>query len=223
MVERASLTAFIADNTVVRPVALVPELSLHTADESTAIWQATERQLADAGVPPPFWAFAWAGGQALARHLLDHPELVTSRRVFDFAAGSGLVAIAAARAGARRVWANDIDPFACAAIAANARLNGLGEHLAVVDRDVTEAASGAPDRIDLITAGDICYERDMTTRVMAWLRAQAGTGVTVLIGDPGRDYLPRAALAPVATMVVPTMADLEDASTRTTTIWRVLP
>ena len=102
MVERASLTAFIADNTVVRPVALVPELSLHTADESTAIWQATERQLADAGVPPPFWAFAWAGGQALARHLLDHPELVTGRRVFDFAAGSGLVALAARRAREHR-------------------------------------------------------------------------------------------------------------------------
>ncbi|MGB1007141.1 MAG: class I SAM-dependent methyltransferase, partial [Thalassobaculaceae bacterium] len=169
MVEPAALAAFIADNTAVRPVALVPELALHMADESTAIWQATERQLADAEVPPPFWAFAWAGGQALARHILDHPELVAGRRVFDFAAGSGLVALAALRAGARRVWANDIDPFACAAIVANARLNGLDAGLAVVDHDVTGAAPDAWGRIDLITAGDICYERDMAARVMAWL------------------------------------------------------
>lgn len=223
MVERASLAAFIADNTAVRPVALVPELSLHMADESTAIWQATERQLADARVPPPFWAFAWAGGQALARHLLDHPDLVAGRRVFDFAAGSGLVALAALRAGARRAWANDVDPFACAAIAANARLNGLDRDLTLVDHDVTGAAAGAPGWIDLITAGDICYERDMAARAMAWLRVQAGAGVTVLIGDPGRAYLPRAALAPVTTLTVPTMADLEDAPARATTIWRVLP
>ena len=143
--------------------------------------------------------------------------------MFDFAAGSGLVALPALRAVARRAWANDVDPFACAAIAANARLNGLDRDLTLVDHDVTGAAAGAPGRIDLITAGDICYERDMTTRVMAWLRAPGRHRGDRVDWDPGRDYLPRAALAPVATMVVPTMADLEDASTRTTTIWRVLP
>src|SRR5271163_1777455 len=155
---------------------LVPEIRLHLATEITPIWQATEDSLARGAVPPPYWAFAWAGGQALARYLLDHPEMVAGRAVLDFGAGSGLVAIAAAKAGALSVTAADVDHFAAAAIAANAALNGVAVEV------VTSDLSAGDKRVwKLVTAGDICYEQPMAERAMRWLRFLAGRGSTVLL------------------------------------------
>ena len=207
--------AFIAANTILTTAPLIPELRLHLATEITPLWQATEATLETTGLPPPYWAFAWVGGQAVARHILDHPELVRGRRVLDFAAGCGLIALAAARAGAASVTAVDIDPFALAAIRLNAAANGLA--LAVSAENVVGRASGA----DLVLAGDVCYERPMAEAVIAWLRAEAAAGAAVIIGDPGRSYLPRTGLTALARHVIPTISDVEDVAVKTTTVWRV--
>jgi predicted nicotinamide N-methyase len=205
---------FIIDNTGIRAVPLVPEISLHVADEAVALWQKTEEDLGRIGLPPPFWAFAWAGGQALARYVLDNPDLVRGRRVLDFASGSGLVAIAAALAGAAEVEAADIDAFAIAAIGLNAELNGV------------RIAARADDRVgetlshDVVLAGDICYERDTAARVTLWLEQLAARGATVLIGDPGRSYLPHGRLEALATYAVPVTRALEDAEIKRTSVWR---
>jgi predicted nicotinamide N-methyase len=151
---------FVRCNTVIATLPLVPEIRLHLASEITPIWQASEESLARGAVPPPFWAFAWAGGQALARYLLDCPQIVAGRVVLDFGSGSGLVAIAAAKAGAGRVLAAEIDHFAAAAIAANAALNGVA--IAVSTADPIDAAP----RCDIVSAGDVCYERDMARRAI---------------------------------------------------------
>jgi predicted nicotinamide N-methyase len=196
---------------------LVSEIRLHLASEITPIWQASEESLARAGVPPPFWAFAWAGGQALARYLLDQPQRVAGRTVLDFGSGSGLVAIAAAKAGARSVLATEIDPFAAAAIAANARLNEVAVALTTAD----VSASGAPD-CDIVTAGDVCYERDMAQRAIRWLRRCAARGAVVLLGDPGRAYLADSGLHKLASYTVPTSRELEDRDTRDTVVWQVM-
>jgi predicted nicotinamide N-methyase len=180
------------------------------------LWQATEATLEAAGLPPPYWAFAWPGGQAIARHVLDHPRLVAGRRVLDLAAGCGIAAVAAARAGGR-ASASEIDRFALAAIAVNAALNGVD--VATIDRDVLD---DAPGDWDTVLAGDLCYERPMADRVASWVRAQARAGVTVLMGDPGRAYKPADGLAEVARYVVPTSRDLEDRDERETVVWRVL-
>ena len=209
---------FVRDNTEIVAPPLVPEIRLHLATEVTPIWQATEDSLAQGAVPPPFWAFAWAGGQALARYLLDRPETVAGRAVLDFGAGSGLVAIAAAKAGGVRVAAADIDPFAAAAIAANAALNGV--ELAIVSADLLDAEPGA---WPVVTAGDVCYERPMTENAMAWLRRLAGSGSLVLLGDPGRAYLPQTGLRELARYRVPTSRELEDREVRETVVWEVLP
>jgi predicted nicotinamide N-methyase len=211
-------TDFVRRNTAIARPPLVPEIRLHLAGEVTPIWQATEESLAQAGAPPPFWAFAWAGGQALARYLLDHPEIVVGRSVLDFGAGSGLVAIAAAKAGARHVLAADIDPFAAAAIALNAALNDVT--VAVTRGDLVGAA--APGW-EVVTAGDVCYERDMAERLVPWLRRLAANGTLVLLGDPGRAYLPAAGLAERARCLVPTSREIEDRDTRETAVWQVLP
>ncbi|MGP9820947.1 class I SAM-dependent methyltransferase [Salinarimonas sp. NSM] len=211
--------AFIRAHTRLLPVPHAPQLLLHVADEATALWEKTEEELGEIGLPPPFWAFAWAGGQALARYVLDHPEVVAGRSVLDFAAGSGLVGIAAARAGAARVEAADIDPFACAAMPLNAAANSVVLHTRETD------LVGIDEGWEVVLAGDICYERDLAARVLAWLRALAARGATVLVGDPGRAYLPRDAeasgLAPLATYEVPVTRELEDAEIKRTTVWRL--
>jgi predicted nicotinamide N-methyase len=206
--------SFVRDETRLRPVPLVPELSLHVADEAVPLWQRTEEELGAMGLPPPFWAFAWAGGQALARHVLDHPELVKGRRVLDFASGSGLVGLAAARAGAAHVSCADIDAYALAAIALNAQANGVA-----VDVRGTDLI-GTDEGWDTVLAGDICYERDLAERVFAWLLTLSRRGALVLIGDPGRSYLPKAELEQVAAYSVPVTRDLEDTDIKHTCVWR---
>ena len=206
-------TAFIRAETRLLPVPHTPEISLYVADEATALWQKTEEELGTLGLPPPFWAFAWAGGQALARYVLDHPETVRGRRVLDFASGSGLVGIAAMKAGAAHVTACDIDDFAIAAIGLNAAANGVavtasGENL--VGRDLGW---------DTILAGDICYERDLAQAVTDWLSALRDRGATVLVGDPGRSYLPRSRLRCLAEYEVPVTRTLEDADIKKTSVW----
>jgi predicted nicotinamide N-methyase len=208
---------FIRHNTTIAAPPLVPEIRLHLATEITPIWQATEESLARGAVPPPFWAFAWAGGQALARYILDHPEVVTGRFVLDFAAGSGLVALAAAKAGAAGILASDIDPFAAAAIAANAALNGV--NIAVTTADLIGTAD---HRWQIITAGDVCYEQPMADRVTAWLSSLACSGCLVLLGDPGRAYLPAHGLRERARYIVPTSRELEDRESRDGIVWEVI-
>jgi predicted nicotinamide N-methyase len=212
----ADPTAFIRRETIIAAPPLVPEIRLHLATEITPIWQATETTLLREGLPPPYWAFAWPGGQALARTILDDPAIVAGKRVLDFAAGSGLVAIAAAKAGARSVIAAEIDKFAASAIALNATLNGVGVPVALEDVVGTEGPW------DLVLAGDVCYERPMAERVTAWLRRLVGQGTEVLMGDPGRSYLPRSGLQLVTRHRVPTSLELEDRTERETVIWRLL-
>jgi predicted nicotinamide N-methyase len=207
--------AFIRAHTRLLPVPHAPELSLHVAEEATELWQKTEDELAVIGLPPPFWAFAWAGGQALARYLLDHPQIVAGRRVLDFASGSGLVAIAAAKMGAASVEACDIDGFAAAAIGINAAANGV----AVLPR--CEDLIGRDEGWEVICAGDVCYEREMAERVIDWLSGLSARGATVLIGDPGRSYLPRGKLEAVATYEVPVTRALEDAEIKRSSVWRL--
>lgn len=207
--------AFVRDNTVLDGAPLVPELRLHLASEITPIWQATETWLEERNVEPPFWAFAWAGGQALARHILEHPDLVYGKRVLDFAAGGGIAAIACARAGAS-VEAAEIDRLAIAAIGLNARANG------VTVTPLAQDVVGAECRWDLILCGDVCYEAPMTGHILPWLRRMA-RHCAVWVADPGRAYLPRQGLEGFATYRVPTTLELEDRTERTVTLYRLLP
>jgi predicted nicotinamide N-methyase len=211
---RAARDLVLAETRVL-PVPLVPEIVLHLAEESIPLWRKTEEDLAEVGLPPPFWAFAWAGGQALARYVLDRPVLVAGRRVLDFASGSGLVAIAAVRAGAASAVAADIDAFALAAIACNADANGVALDISGDDLIGTDAGW------DVVMAGDIFYERDLAARVAAWLSLLQDRGATVLIGDPGRSYLPKARLEALATYEVPVTRELEDAEIKRTSVWRL--
>lgn len=212
----ADRPAFIRAHTAIASPPLLPELRLHLATEITPLWLATEAWLERTGLPPPFWAFAWAGGQALARHVLDRPETVRGRRVLDFATGSGLVALAAAKAGAASVTAAEIDPFALEALALNAALNGLA-----VEGTCADLIGRPLPGVDVLLAGDICYERPFAERAMAWFRSLSAAGTTVLLGDPGRSYLPGEGLEAVATYAVPTTRELEDREVRETTVWRV--
>jgi predicted nicotinamide N-methyase len=194
---------------------IVPEIELHLATEITPIWQATEAWLAEQGIEPPFWAFAWPGSQALARIVLDRPALVAGKRVLDFAAGCGLAAIACAMAGAALVEAAEIDPLATAATRLNARENGVS--VLAETRDVV----GDACRWDLILCGDVCYEAPMTGHILPWLRAMAATGAEVWIADPGRAYLPHERMEVIARMMVPTTLELEDAVERPVTVYRL--
>ena len=196
---------FVRAETARGTAPLVPEIALHLASAVTPLWEATETTLATEGLPPPFWAFAWPGGQALARYVLDTPDLARGRRVLDFAAGCGIAAIAAAKAGASETKASEIDPFAAAAIRLNAALNGLS--IEVLEADLLAAPAAG---YDLILAGDLCYERPMAERVFAWLSAAVAAGIDVLLADPGRSYLPSAGLDPLAVYDVPTSLDLEN-------------
>jgi predicted nicotinamide N-methyase len=210
-------TAFILAQTAIGAPPLVPEIKLHLATEITPIWEATEATLAAMNLPPPYWAFAWAGGQALTRFLIDHPDWVKGKRVLDFAAGSGLSAIGAAKAGAALTQAAEIDDFAIAAITLNARVNNVAIDL------VREDLIGAEPRWDVVLAGDVCYERPMAEKVIAWFRALAGRGVAVLMGDPGRAYLPQSGLLELGRYWVPTSLELEDRTERETIVWRLMP
>jgi predicted nicotinamide N-methyase len=203
---------FVRDNSQLLAPPLVPEIRLHLASEVIPLWRKTEEELAEIGVPPPYWAFAWAGGQALARYLLDNPAIVTSKRVLDFGSGSGLVAIAAAKAGAAYVVAADIDPFAIAAIARNADANNVIVH------SVADNVIGTSDRFDLIVVGDMCYERPLAEKLMTWLKCAEAD---ILLGDPGRTYFPKTGLVQLATYNVPTTRELEDREIRQTGVWRL--
>ncbi|GAA1284955.1 methyltransferase [Saccharothrix xinjiangensis] len=204
--DRDHPTDFIRAATTLRTPPLTPELRLHTADDVITLWQDTGT------TEPPFWAFPWAGGQALARHLLDHPHLVAGRTVLDIASGSGLVALAAAHAGAH-VTANDIDPLAAAAIALNAAANHLTLHI------TTDDLLDTTPTVDVLLAGDVFYDRDMAARFEPFLLAAHHRGALVLVGDPQRSFLPRH-WTPVHAYRVPVPPDLEGVDTRTTTVWR---
>ncbi|MFV0280660.1 MAG: class I SAM-dependent methyltransferase [Rhodoblastus sp.] len=208
--------AFIRANTRLLAVPHAPEISLRLADEATALWEKTEEELGEIGLPPPFWAFAWAGGQALARYVLDHPEIVAGKHVLDFASGSGLVAIAAAKAGAARVEASEIDAFAAMAIAINAAENSVSIEARHADM------IGADEGWDVVLAGDVSYERDMAGSVTDWLERLGSRGAAVLIGDPGRSYLAREKLEAVACYRVPVTRALEDSEIKKTQVWRFL-
>lgn len=206
--------AFILQNTRLQAPPHTPELTLHLADEVTPIWRLTEEALSEIGLPPPFWAFAWAGGQALARYILDHPEEVAGKRVLDFASGSGIVGIAAMKAGAGHVLAADIDPFCGAAVELNAQANSV--RVDFTDANLLDAP--APE-VEVILAGDICYEQPLAGQVMDWLAAAHVRGVRVLIGDPGRSYFPRVGLEQLAEYEVQTTRELEDREVKKTAVW----
>jgi predicted nicotinamide N-methyase len=207
---------FIRANTQLLAVPLVPEIRLHLAAESLPIWQKTEEELGAIGVPPPYWAFAWAGGQALARYLLDHPAHVAGRSVLDLGAGSGLGAIAAMRAGARRTLASDIDPLALAAIALNAHANAVE-----VETTAEDMLERLPADVDLVLVGDLFYERSLAERVLFSIeRARAG-GADVLVGDPQRSYFPKERFSAIAHYQVPVTRELEDAEIKRAAVWRL--
>ena len=204
--------AFIKETTAFVSPPLVPEIKLHLASELVPLWRRTEEELEREGVPPPYWAFAWAGGQALARHILDHGLQAAS--ALDFGSGSGLVAIAAAKAGTERVLATDIDRFAAAAIALNARENGVRVEVS------TDDVIGRDGGWDAILLGDMCYERPLAERLLAWLDERARAGALVLMGDPGRTYFPKAGIEKLATYHVQTTRELEDREIRETSVYR---
>ena len=208
---------FILKHTELQSPPHTPELKLQLASQIEPIWRQTEEALQRQGLEPPFWAFAWAGGQALARYLLDHPPEVRGRRVLDFACGSGLVAIAAMRAGARSALAVDIDPFCEAAVALNAAANQV--EIAFACEDLLE---GPPPDVDVICAGDICYAWPLADRVRRWLEAAHAAGKRVLIGDPGRAYLPREGLENLAAYEVQTTREIEDREVRRTGVFTFL-
>lgn len=210
----ASAPDFIAANTRLQTVPHAPEISLWLADEITPLWRLTEEELGEMGLPPPFWAFAWAGGQALARWLLDHPAEVAGKRVIDLATGSGLVGIAAMKAGAASVLAADIDPFCAAAVAANARSNGV--EIAFSDTNLLDAP---PPPVDLICAGDVFYEKPMAEAVLAWLKQAQANGTRVIVGDPGRTYFPQSGLTLLAEYTVATTRELEDQEVKRSRVW----
>jgi len=210
----ADRVAFIRANTSLIAPPHVPEIVLHLADEAHDLWRLTEEELQEKGLPPPFWAFAWAGGQGLARYVLDTTGCVQGRKILDFATGSGLVAIAAAKAGAAHVLAADIDPFCAAAVAINTEANGVSVDF--TGRDLI----GVDEGWDVVLAGDVFYDRAFAERLIPWLSALAARGATVLVGDPGRSYLPKERMAQLAEYQVPVTRALEDSDVKRTRVWR---
>lgn len=212
--DKAAVANFIRANTRLLAPPLVPEIRLHLAEESVPIWQKTEEELGEMNVPPPFWAFAWAGGQALARYLLDHPHMCRGRSVLDLGAGSGLTGIAAAQTGAAHVLAADIDALALCATEINAGENGVS--LAVTAEDLL---AKPPARFDVVLVGDLFYERTLAERVVAFIEAAKVAGASVLIGDPQRGYFPRGRFAVLAEYTVPVTRELEDSEIKRTAVW----
>ncbi|WP_441247714.1 class I SAM-dependent methyltransferase [Kitasatospora sp. McL0602] len=210
--------AFVREETSLTPVPFVPEIRLHMAEDAIALWETTESARGEIGLPPPFWAFAWAGGVAVARYVLDHPELVRGRTVLDLAAGSGLIGIAAGLCGAAAVRAAEIDAFAVAAIEINAEANGVR-----VDAAVADLLDGDGGPAEVVLAGDVFYERAMAARFLPFLERAQARGALVIVGDPGRAYLPRERFTALAAYEVPVVADLEDTALKTTTVWRLVP
>ena len=208
--------AFIRANTAVTAPPLVPEILLHLAHEAVPIWQKTEEELNEIGLPPPFWAFAWAGGQALARYIIDHPDIVRGRSAVDLAAGSGIIGIAAMKAGAERVLAADIDAFAVTAMAINAALNDVA--MSVTPSDLLNAE---PPLVDVILVGDLFYEASIGERCFDWLLKAEARGIQCLIGDPLRSYLPRRSIEKIAEYLVPVTRELEDTDIKRTAVWRL--
>ncbi|MGY6710434.1 MAG: class I SAM-dependent methyltransferase [Rhizobiaceae bacterium] len=207
--------AFILAHTAILQPPHVPEISLHLAAEAHELWLKTEDELQEIGLPPPFWAFAWAGGQGLARFILDHPETVAGKAVLDFATGSGMVAIAAMKAGATCAQASDIDPFCAAAVRLNAGLNRVSVETMTVDLIDTRGDW------DVVLAGDVFYDRALADRLLPWFAALSGQGTAILVGDPGRAYLPKTGLERLATYEVPATRALEDAEVKKTSIWQI--
>ncbi len=207
---------FVRAQTGIAPVPFVPEVRLHMAEDAIALWETTESARGERGLPPPFWAFAWAGGVGVARYVLDHPELVAGRSVLDLAAGSGLVGIAAALRGARSVRAAEIDAYAVAAIGVNAAANGVR-----VDAAVEDLLDGDGGPAEVVLAGDVFYERAMAARFLPFLLRARARGAVVIVGDPGRAYLPRERFAALAAYEVPVVADLEDTALKATTVWEL--
>jgi len=213
---RTDPEGFILENTGILHPPHVPEVRLHLASEAHELWLKTEEELEEIGLPPPFWAFAWAGGQGLARYVLDHPESVCGKRVLDFASGSGLVAIAAAKAGAAKVLAADIDPWTETAIRLNAALNGVDIGFTGLD------LVGKPVDADVLLAGDVFYDRAFADLLVPWFVELTEKGMIVLVGDPGRAYLPKERLRAEATYQVPVTRALEDSDVKKTTVWRFI-
>lgn len=209
------IPTFIRANTRIMAASYVPEVRLHLADDAVALWQLTEEKLEELGLPPPFWAFAWAGGQALARYVLDHANIVRGTSVLDLASGSGLVAIASMQAGATAALAADIDVFAGHAAALNAALNAMR-----IETTASDLIGQAVDQ-DVILVGDIFYDRDLAPRMLAWLQRLRDEGKEVLIGDPGRTYLPREQLEQIVAYDIPVTRALEDAELKRAAVWRL--
>lgn len=207
---------FIRNNTRIHAAGLVPEIKLHLADEAIELWQLTEKELSETNLPPPFWAFAWAGGQALSRYILDNPEIVRGKMVLDFASGSGISAIAVKLSGATRVLAADIDKFSEQACLINAALNEIE-----IEATSNDLIGNMDTEWDVIITGDICYEQPLAGQVIDWLEAHAKRGAVVLIGDPGRTYLPKERLEKLVSYAVKTTRELEDTDVRNTTVWRL--
>lgn len=213
--DRIATETFIRANTRLLAPPLVPEVHLQLAEESLPIWQKTEEELGEMNVPPPFWAFAWAGGQALARYVLDTPDLVRGKRTVDLGSGSGLVAVAAMKAGAKSALAADIDVMASAAAALNAAANGVE-----VDVTADDLLATPPHGIDVLLVGDLFYERALADRTLAFIEAAAKTGAVVLIGDPQRNYFPKGRFEAVVEYSVPVTRELEDAEIKRSAVWR---
>jgi predicted nicotinamide N-methyase len=212
-------TEFVRAHTRLIPAPYLAEVSLHLADDPIELWEKTEAELGESGLPPPFWAFAWAGGLGLARYVLDHPQLVRGRRVFDLASGCGLVAIAAAKAGAAAVAASEIDAFAAAAIGLNARANHVAVEVTLADVLGADPGPGADAAV--VLAGDVFYSRAMAERVLPFLRRAQTRGASVLVGDPGRAYLPATGFDLLASYDVPVTRALEDTDVKPTTVLRL--
>ncbi len=205
---------FIRANTDIITPPHVPEVRLHLASEAHDLWLKTEDELQEIGLPPPFWAFAWAGGQGLARHVLDHPDLIRGKHVLDFASGSGLVAIAAMKAGAASVLAADIDPWAETAVRLNADLNGVDVRFS------GDGRIGLDDGVEVLLAGDVFYDKAFADRLIPWFTALSNRGAAVIVGDPGRSYCPKDRMRALATYEVKVTRALEDSDVKKTTVWQ---
>ena len=210
--------SFVIRHTRLRPVPGLDEIRLYLAEDVLPLWSAVQTETGDHDSPPPYWAFAWGGGLAVGRYLREHPEVVAGKRVFDFASGSGVCAIVALRAGATEATAADIDPYAAAAIVLNARANS--HRIEVITRDVLD---GPPPDVDIVLAGDCWYEQGLAERVQPWLRRVQAAGIDVLLGDPGRRYMPTGELDAVASYEVRTTTELEDMDRKQAWVYRLRP